>query len=253
MTERLIHRSFLARIRRACRPHGRRRRHRSIILDRTAFYPTSGSRSTWAGSATCRSTSSRTRMVRCAMSSGLACSPASSVTAGETIHGVIDGAALRPHAATHRATRPVGCLRRPAPGADRGFHLGASSSTIDLAREVSRRPRQGGSGREPHRMGGPSGHDSLRGRGRSGEASHEKRIGARRRAAADRRRDRPLGPAAAAHVARTSAIGIIAIASWEKFAAGPGRVRLRRPGAARVSCVAGYKRQKRPASLRSRP
>ena len=89
------------------------------------------------------------------------------------------------------------------------------------ARAVAGRDRRGGSGSEPRRLGGSAGDDPLRDGGRGGGAAAAQGIGARRDAAADRRRRRSTCRRAAARTSRGPArIGIIAVASWERFKGG---------------------------------
>ena len=161
MTERLYYhdpylREFDAerrRARHAPRDGGR------VVLDRTAFYPTSGGQPFDTG------TLGDARVLDVVDTDDGAHSARrrSRARRDGAVHGRDRlGAALRSHAAAHRPARAVGarsigCSAR----GPRAFISASTSSTIDLAREVTaaeiaaRRRRS-----EPHRLGGPPGRRS---------------------------------------------------------------------------------------------
>ncbi len=101
------------------------------------------------------------------------------------------------------------------------FHLGAAVSTIDLAREMS--PAEiaaAEDGGEPYRLGGPAGGHPLR------DAEEAARLPLRKesvRGGTLRLIDVEgfdLSACGGTHVARTGGIGVIAVASWERFKGG---------------------------------
>ena len=225
MTDRLYYtdpycREFDATVARRVEQRGDQRASRSTRP--RSIPPPAGSRSTPARSvaARCRrgrrggwrrsSTSSRRRH-------GAGLEP------GEAVHGVDRLAApVRPHAAAHRPARALGRVRPAVRRADgqlsprRGRVHDRSGARAD-----ARRDRRGRGRSQSRRLGGPAGDDPVRDAPKRPHALPLRKEPAREGTlrlidveAFD------LSACGGTHVARTGAIGLIAVAAWERFKGG---------------------------------
>ena len=104
----------------------------AVVLDRTAFYPTSGGQPFDTG------TLGAARVID-VVDEEAAIVHVTDAPLGDGARGGGHrlGAPARPHAAAHRPARAVGGLRPLFDNRTESFHLGADGCTIDLAREVS--------------------------------------------------------------------------------------------------------------------
>ena len=142
---------------------------------------------------------------------------------GDAVHGTIDwDAALRSHAAAHRAARAVGGVRPRCCGArTESFHLGADSRRSISARELSAAGDRAGED-EANRVVWEDRPVTIRFADAEDAAAlplrkESKREGTLRLIDVE---DFDLSACGGTHVARTGAIGIIAVAATERFRGG---------------------------------
>ena len=151
-----------------------------VVLDRTAFYPTSGGQPFDTGTlgdvAVVDVVDDGRRRDRCT------CVDRAARRGRRGARRDRLAAAVRSHAAAHRAARAVRGVRAAVRRPDRRAFISARRlSTIDLAREVTpARDRRRRSRSQPHRLGGPAGRRSASRRGGSGGAAAAQGTGARR-------------------------------------------------------------------------
>jgi alanyl-tRNA synthetase len=200
----------------------------AVTLDRTAFYPTSGGQPFDTG------TLGPFRVVDVADENGgaiehvLECDKSDlsdsrqMVTVGQTVHGVVDWGRRFDHMQQHTGQHVLSAAFDKWFGVRTiSFHLGAAASTIDLAREMT-----------PAEIAGAE--------DEANRIVWEDRPVAIRFATAEEAAAMPLrkesvrggtlrlidvegfdlSACGGTHVARTGAIGIIAVASWERFKGG---------------------------------
>ena len=224
MTERLYYtdpylREFDARVVRVDDIDG----HRSIVLDRTAFYPTSGGQPFDVGRLgdlrVVDVIEEEDGSLRHLIEPGVgtpACQP------GDTLHGVVDWARRFDHMQQHTGQHVLSAaFDSLAKARTESFHLGTSSATIDLAREVS--PAEiARAEADANRIVWEDRPVAIRFVDAAEAASlpmrkESGREGTLRLIEVDQY---DLSACGGTHVARTGAIGIIAVASWEKFRGG---------------------------------
>jgi alanyl-tRNA synthetase len=144
MTDRLYYadpycREFDATIRSVNRIDGRT----LVTLDRTAFYPTSGGQpfdtGTLAGLRVVDVFDGDDGTVRHVLDAADGTLPGGSVAPGQSVHGAIDWRRRFDHMQQHTGQHVLSAACDRLSGARTvSFHLGTASSTIDLARELSR-------------------------------------------------------------------------------------------------------------------
>jgi len=145
MTERLYYtdaylRSFDSSIVRV----GVREGRTSIVLDRTAFYPTSGGQPFDTGVLAVMPNGGRLNVVDVVDDDNgdvehIVDAPADTLTAGQAVHGSIDWGRRFDHMQQHTGQHVLSAAIDRLFGVRTvSFHLGAESSTIDLSRELTR-------------------------------------------------------------------------------------------------------------------
>jgi len=196
-----------------------------VTLDRTAFYPTSGGQPFDAGTLGSlpvvdvidEDDGSIAHVVDIA-GAGSPLPPA----AGDGIHGSIDWSRRFDHMQQHSGQHVLSAAFDRLSGVRTlSFHLGAASSTIDLAREVS--PREIGLAEaEANRIVWENRPVTIR--FVTGEEAARLPLRKEPARAGPLRlidvEDFDLSACGGTHVARTGGIGLIAIASWERFKGG---------------------------------
>ena len=212
----LLHRPVPRRVRRPrarVEPHDGRP---AAVLDRTAFYPTSGGQPFDTGASAARrwSTSSIARTARFCT-----CSTVTS-SRGRARHDRLEPT-VRTHAAAHRATRAVGGLRSTAEARTESFHLGSASSTIDLNRAVSAGEIERAED-EANRVVWEDRpvSDPVRRRREAAQLPLRKESAREGTLRLIEVADFDISACGGTHVARTGAIGAIAVQSTERFRGG---------------------------------
>jgi alanyl-tRNA synthetase len=192
-----------------------------VTLNRTAFYPTSGGQPFDTGVLGAlrvtdvfdRDDETIGHVIE---------APAGTIAIGESVHGVIDWSRRFDHMQQHTGQHVLSAIiERLHQVPTVGFHLGTESSTIDLARELTAR-------------------EMAAAEDDANQAVWEDRAISIRFASADEAsrlqlRKEPvrtgilrvieiegvdLSACGGTHVARTGAVGVIAVASWERFKGG---------------------------------
>ena len=234
----------------------------AVWLDETAFYPTSGGQPFLDTGSLGVIAPRRRRRRRRVDGEIAACARAAadrSRCARARRHRL--AAPFGPHAAAHGTARPLGGIRPPVQGAHRttGFHLGAETATIDLAREVT--PAEIAAAERAandvvwadRAVAHPVRLRRVRpARCRSGRNRH--RTGELRLVEVP---EFDLSACGGTHVPRTGMIGVIAVSAWERFkggsrltfvcgGAGACRRHVRRSARRRDDCgrPAGFRRQR---------
>ena len=189
-----------------------------VILDQTAFYPTSGGQPYDTGTLG----SARVSDVIDADSGEILHIVDGSLAQGDSVHGAIDWGRRFDHMQQHTGQHLLSAaFDRLFAVRTESFHLGAASATIDLAREVSgdevRRAED-----EANRVVWEDRPVTIR-VATAEEAAHlplrkvSLRAGTIRMIDID---DFDLSACGGTHVSRTGAVGVIAIAGAEKFRGG---------------------------------
>jgi alanyl-tRNA synthetase len=254
MTQRLYYtdpyaRSFDATVQRVERAGGRGDARAVVYLDRTAFYPTTGGQPYDTG------TLAGIRVVdvqeeedgRVAHVVEIAASQA--LTEGQAVHGEIDWERRFEHMQQHTGQHVLSAaFVRLFEAPTVSFHLGAEGSTIDLARELTAAEIAGAEA-EANRIVWEDRPVAIRFASREEAAAlplrkDPVREGTLRLIDVD---GWDLSACGGTHVARTGAIGIIAVAAWERFKGGQrieflcGSRALRRFGGMRDVIAAGVR------------
>ena len=191
-----------------------------VALDRTAFYPTSGGQpfdtGKLGGSAVVDVFDDDDGSVMHAIDG------AAAILVGQTVHGAIDWTRrfdhMQQHTGQHVLSAAIDHLFHVRTVS---FHLGAAASTIDLARELSPRDiiaAEDEANRivwedHPVTISFADSEDAAR----MPLRKESKREGKLRLIDVD---GFDLSACGGTHVARTGAIGVIAVASWERFKGG---------------------------------
>lgn len=224
MTERIYYtdpyvREFEARVVRVDDLDG----HRSIVLDRTAFYPTSGGQPFDVGRLgdlrVVEVVEDEDGTLRHMIAPGV---EERLYQPGETVRGVVDWERRFDHMQQHTGQHVLSAAFDALVHArTESFHLGATSSTIDLGREVT--PSEiARAEADANRIVWEDRPVAIRFAG----AAEAARLPMRKESGREgvlRLIDvegYDLSACGGTHVARTGAIGIIAVASWEKFRGG---------------------------------
>ena len=225
MTDRLYYtdpylQAFDARVVRVDRCDGRT----IVALDRTAFYPTSGGQPFDVGTlgdhrvvdVIDEDDGSISHVIEEAEAG--AAPPA----AGQTLHGAIDWPRRFDHMQQHTGQHVLSAAFDRLSGVRTvSFHLGAASATIDLAREMSQREIAAAED-EANRVVWEDRPVSIR----FVSAEEAARLPLRKEPARGGTlrlidvESFDLSACGGTHVSRTGAIGVIAIASWERFKGG---------------------------------
>ncbi len=243
MTDRLYYTDpslleFDARVSRVDRRDGRV----IVTLDRTAFYPTSGGQPFDVGTLGTLRVADVVDEDDGSISHVIEeCPEEGEPIAGQTVHGTIDWPRRFDHMQQHTGQHVLSAAFDRLFGVRTvSFHLGAASATIDLAREVS--PRELAAAEdEANRIVWDDRTVSIR----FVSAEEAARLPLRKepqRSGTLRVIDVDafdLSACGGTHVARTGAIGVIAVASWERF-----------KGGQRVEFVCGGRALRRFRSLR---
>ena len=223
MTERLYYtdpylREFDARVVRVDDVDG----HRSIVLDRTAFYPSSGGQPFDVGRIGDLPVVDVVEEEDGSLRHVIGPTHVASLAAGDTIHGVIDWDRrfdhMQQHTGQHVLSAAFDALLQAR---TESFHLGASSSTIDLAREVSPADIAKAEA-DANRIVWEDRPVTIR----FVDAVEAAKLPMRKESGREGTlrlidvEGYDLSACGGTHVARTGAIGIIAIAAWEKFRGG---------------------------------
>jgi alanyl-tRNA synthetase len=231
MTDRLYYtdpynREFDATIARVDQREGRT----LVTLDRTSFYPTSGGQPFDTGTLGDRRVvdvfdeddGSIAHVIEDAGEALRRPEPAPPLREGQPVHGVIDWARRFDHMQQHSGQHVLSAAFDRLFGVRTlSFHLGAVASTIDLARELTPRDIAAAEG-EANRIVWENRPVTVR-YADAGEASgmplrkQPKRGGTLRLIDVEQW---DLSACGGTHVARTGAIGIIAVGSWERFKGG---------------------------------
>ena len=224
MTERLYYtdpylREFDARVIRVDDLDG----HRSVVLDRTAFYPTSGGQPFDVGRLgdlrVIDVVEEEDGSLRHAIAPGVN-TPA--CQAGDTVHGVVDWDRrfdhMQQHTGQHVLSAAFDTLLKAR---TESFHLGTTSSTIDLGREVT--PAEIAKAEaDANRIVWEDRPVAIR----FADATEAAAMPLRKESGREGQlrlidvEGYDLSACGGTHVARTGAIGVIAVASWEKFRGG---------------------------------
>ena len=223
MTERLYYtdpylREFDARVVRVDDVDG----HRSIVLDRTAFYPSSGGQPFDVGRIGDLPVVDVVEEEDGSLRHVIGPTHVASLAAGDTIHGVIDWDRrfdhMQQHTGQHVLSAAFDALLQAR---TESFHLGTSSSTIDLAREVSPADIAKAEA-DANRIVWEDRPVTIR----FVDAVEAAKLPMRKESGREGTlrlidvEGYDLSACGGTHVARTGAIGIIAIAAWEKFRGG---------------------------------
>ena len=229
MTERLYYtdpylREFDARVVRVDDVDG----HRSIVLDRTAFYPTSGGQPFDMGRLGGLPVVEVVEEADGSLRHIIGPSPVSqdfspaALAVGATIHGVIDWQRrfdhMQQHTGQHVLSAAFDALLEAR---TESFHLGTRSSTIDLAREVSPAAIARAEA-DANRIVWEDRPVTIR----FVDAAEAAKLPMRKESGREGTlrlidvEGYDVSACGGTHVGRTGAIGIIAIASWEKFRGG---------------------------------
>ena len=220
MTERLYYadaylREFDAAVTRVDRRDGRT----AVFLDRTAFYPTSGGQPFDVGMLNGVSVVDVVDEDDGAIAHVV---EGQAPSAGQAVHGVIDWTRRFDHMQQHTGQHVLSAAFDRLFGVKTmSFHLGAAVSTIDLEREVTARDIAAAED-EANRIVWDDRPVSIRFATAEDAASlplrkESRREGQLRLIDID---GFDLSACGGTHVARTGAIGIIAIGSWERFKGG---------------------------------
>ena len=223
MTERLYYtdpylREFDARVVRIDDTDG----NRSIVLDRTAFYPTSGGQPFDVGRLGDLHVVDVVEDDDGTVRHLLAQTSASPVAAGDAVHGVVDWGRRFDHMQQHTGQHVLSAAFDTLIGArTESFHLGTASATIDLGREVTPADISKAEA-EANRIVWEDRPVAIRFADAAEAAAmplrkESGREGTLRLIDID---GYDLSACGGTHVARTGAIGMIAVASWEKFRSG---------------------------------
>ena len=224
MTERLYYtdpylREFDARVVRVDDVDG----HRSVVLDRTAFYPTSGGQPFDMGRLgdlrVIEVIEDEDGSLRHVIEPGVA---ERACQAGDTLRGIIDWDRRFDHMQQHTGQHVLSAAFDTLLEArTESFHLGTASSTIDLRREVS--PAQiARAEADANRIVWEDRPVAIR----FADAAEAAAMPLRKESGREGQlrlidvEGYDLSACGGTHVARTGAIGIIAVASWEKFRGG---------------------------------
>jgi alanyl-tRNA synthetase len=224
---------------------GRRNGRTLVMLDRTAFYPTSGGQPFDVG------TLGSLRVVDViddddgsiahVVEAGGGADSSPSPAAGDRVHGAIDWTRRFDHMQQHSGQHVLSAAFDRLCGVGTvSFHLGAASSTIDLAREVT--PREIGLAEDAaNRIVWENRPVTIR----FVTADEAARLPLRKEPARGGTlrlidiEEFDLSACGGTHVARTGGIGVIAIASWERV-----------KGAHRIEFLCGGRALSRFRSLR---
>ena len=222
MTERLYYtdpylREFDAQVVRVDDTDGQR----SIVLDRTAFYPTSGGQPFDVGRLGDLRVVDVIEDEDHSLRHVVATSPAA-LAVGAVVHGTVDWDRRFDHMQQHTGQHVLSAAFDALLGArTESFHLGATSATIDLGREVS--PAEiARAEADANRIVW----EDRPVRIRFADAAEAAAMPLRKESGREGTlrlidvEGYDLSACGGTHVARTGAIGIIAIASWEKFRTG---------------------------------
>jgi alanyl-tRNA synthetase len=192
-----------------------------VVLDRSAFYPTSGGQpfdtGTLNGLPVVDVVDDDDGIVTHVIDA-----TAATMRIGETVHGVIDWTRRFDHMQQHTGQHVLSAaFDRLFHVRTVSFHLGAGASTIDLAREVS--PQEVAAAEsEANRIVWDDRPVAIR----FADADEAARMPLRKESKREGRLRLvdvdafDLSACGGTHVARTGVIGIIAIASWERFKGG---------------------------------
>ena len=190
----------------------------AVVLDRTAFYPTSGGQPFDTGTLG----SARVVDVVEEDDGSVVHVVEGALQSGQHVHGAIDWARRFDHMQQHTGQHVLSAAFDRLFGARTvGFHLGAASSTIDIALELPARDLTA-AGDEANRIVWEDRPVAIR------FATAEEAAALPLRKETERQgqlrlievHDFDLSACGGTHVARTGAIGVIAIASWERFKGG---------------------------------
>ncbi len=223
MTERLYYedaylREFDASVRRVETVDGRMR----VVLDRSAFYPTSGGQPFDVG------TLNQAAVVEVVDEDSnaiahLVDAPADAFSVGQPVHGSIDWTRRFDHMQQHTGQHVLSAaLDRMFGARTVSFHLGTDASTIDLSRELTRDELAAGE-LEANRIVWENRSVSIR----YASAEEAATLPLRKESARDGTLrlidvdDFDLSACGGTHVARTGAIGVIALGAAERFKGGP--------------------------------
>jgi alanyl-tRNA synthetase len=198
-----------------------------VTLDRTAFYPTSGGQPFDLGTLGSFPLvdvfdDEDGTIVHVVDLSGTRARADAPPAVGDTVHGRIDWPRRLDHMQQHTGQHVLSAaFERVAHGRTVSFHLGAESATIDLAREVS--PMEIAAAEdEANRIVWEDRPVSIRFVTAEEAASlplrkEPARSGTLRLVDVE---EFDLSACGGTHVARTGSIGVIAVASWERFKGG---------------------------------
>lgn len=223
MTERLYYtdpylREFDARVVRIDESAGQP----AVVLDRTAFYPTSGGQPFDTGRLDDVPVTAVVEEEDGTLRHVIGRDAASRWQPGDAVHGSVDWARrfdhMQQHTGQHVLSAAFDTLLKAR---TESFHLGGTSATIDLGREVSVADIERAE-RDANRIVWEDRPVAIRFVDAAGAAAlplrkESGREGTLRVIDVD---GYDLSACGGTHVARTGAIGIIAVASWEKFRGG---------------------------------
>ena len=192
----------------------------SLVLDRSAFYPTSGGQPYDVGriddATVVEVIEDEDGTLRHVLANSPVVNPASAV------HGVIDWTRRFDHMQQHTGQHVLSAAFDALVGArTESFHLGTTSSTIDLGKEVSAADIARAEA-DANRIVWEDRPVTIR----FADAATAAAMPLRKESARDGTLrlieidNYDLSACGGTHVARTGAIGIIAVASWEKFRGG---------------------------------
>jgi alanyl-tRNA synthetase len=190
----------------------------AVTLDRSAFYPASGGQpfdiGTLNTARVIEVVDAEDGLVRHVIDGAL--------SEGEPVHGVIDWERRFDHMQQHTGQHVLSAaFDHLLKARTESFHLGAASATIDLSREVTA-AEVARAEKDANRIVWENHPVSIR----YADAAEAARLPLRKEPARDgvlRLIDvegYDISACGGTHVARTGAIGVIAVASWEKFRAG---------------------------------
>ena len=189
-----------------------------VVLDQTAFYPTSGGQPFDVGTLG----EAIVLDVIDREDDTIAHVVDREVTVGFTVHGAIDWRRRFDHMQQHTGQHVLSAaFDRLFAARTESFHLGAASATIDLGREVT--PQQiAAASEESNRIVWEDRPVIVR----AASADEARAMPLRKQSARTGRlrlveiEDFDLSACGGTHVARTGAIGMIAVTTWEKFRGG---------------------------------